>query len=130
MRGGRPAPSFGSMPTKTLPLAVATFLVERYWPGVTVAAFEDAQRRLSGSVDRLRAEGVAIGIVAATLVAGDEAAYWVVDAPSADAIELACTRAGLTVDRIVDALDLRLEHGRAMPVAGTPAEASLTPLRT
>jgi hypothetical protein len=85
---------------------VATFLVERYWPGVTLEAFTEAAGRLADSVDRLRREGAAIRTVAATLVPGDEAAYWVVEAPSIELVELACARAGVPVERIVGAFDL------------------------
>jgi hypothetical protein len=97
-------------PPEVPPIAVATFLVERYWPGVTVEAFEDAQRRLGVSVEALRREGIDIRTVTATLVPGDEAAYWVVDAPSAEVIALACQRAGMTVERIVGALELRSDR--------------------
>jgi hypothetical protein len=86
---------------------VATFLVERYWPGVTLEAFTAAAGRLRDSVDRLRREGAAIRTVAATLVPSDEAAYWIVDATSIDLIETAWERAGMGVERIVPAIELR-----------------------
>ena len=94
---------------------VATFLVERYWPDVTVGSFEEAHRELVASVEALQEEGVTIRTVAATLVPPDEAAYWIVDGPSADVIALAFERAGITVDRTVEALELRPE-GRAPAV--------------
>ena len=86
---------------------VATFLVERYWPGVTVATFTEATRRLDESVDRLRADGAAIRTVASTLVLADEAAYWVVDAISLDLVTLAFSQAGIPVERVVEAVDIR-----------------------
>jgi hypothetical protein len=86
---------------------VATFLVERYWPGVTVESFANAVVRLEGSIASLRREGVAIRTVTATLVPTDEAAYWVVDGPSAETVEMAFTRSGLQVERIVPAVELR-----------------------
>jgi hypothetical protein len=81
--------------------------VEGYWPEATVEAFTIAAERLDKSLDDLRAEGFAIRAVAAMLVPGDEAAYWVVDGPTADVVARACERAGMAVDRIVAALDLR-----------------------
>jgi hypothetical protein len=90
---------------------VQTFLIERYWPGVTVEMFTDAVHRLNESVAGLRREGIAIEAVTATLVPIDEAAYWIVDAPSADVVELACVRAKLQVERIVTALDLGRRRG-------------------
>ena len=94
-------------PTRPRVQPVATFLVERYWPGVTLEAFTAATERLRDSVDRLRREGAAIRTVAATLVPSDEAAYWIVDATSIDLIETAWQGAGMGVERIVPAIELR-----------------------
>ena len=95
---------------------VRTFLVERYWPGVTVELFTSAVQRLEGSVASLRREGVAIKAVMATLVPSDEAAYWGVDGPSAETVEMAFARSGLPVERIVPALDLG--RGRGLATSG------------
>lgn len=84
-----------------------TFLVERYWPGVTFEAFSDAARRVLEAVEELRGEGAPVRAASTTLVPGDEAVYWIVDAPSADLVEVAYQRAGVPVERIVAALDLR-----------------------
>lgn len=86
-----------------------TFLVEGYWPNARMEAFSEAARRLTESVEGLRREGFAIRTVAATLVPGDEAAYWIVDGPSAEVVALACSRAGVEVDRIVRAIELRAQ---------------------
>lgn len=86
---------------------VATFLVERYWPGVTVEAFTDAARRIDEEVERLHREGAAIRTAASTLVLADEAAYWVIDAASRDMVELAFAHAGVPVERIVEAVEVR-----------------------
>ena len=82
-----------------------TFLVERYWPGVTVDAFTDAVERVRKSTERMRGEGAAIRTISSTLVPSDEAAYWVVEAPSIDLVELAYARAGVPVERIVGAFE-------------------------
>ena len=86
---------------------VATFLVERYWPGVTVTAFAEVSRGVDECVERLRMGGASIRTVASTLVLADEAAYWVVDAASLDLVSLAFEGAGVAVERIVEAVDLR-----------------------
>ena len=86
-----------------------TFFVERFWPGVTVESFTDPVQRLNESIAGLRREGIAIEAVTATLVPIDEAAYWIVHGPSAEMVALAHARAGVSIDRIVDALDLRPE---------------------
>ena len=89
---------------------VGTFLVERYWPGVTVELFTNAVQRLEGSVANLRREGVSIETVTATLVPTDEAAYWVIDGPSAETVEMAFARSGMPVERIVAAVEVRGQH--------------------
>lgn len=86
---------------------VVTFLVERYWPGVTVESFTQATRRVDESVERLRADGASIRTVASTLVLADEAAYWVVDASSIDLVTLAFARVDIPVERVVEAVDVR-----------------------
>jgi len=78
---------------------VATFLVERYWPGVTVELFIDAVRRIDEVVARLRREGAAIRTVASTHVPDDEAAYWVVDASAVELVERVFRQAEISVDR-------------------------------
>lgn len=84
-----------------------TFLVEGYWSEATVESLTVASERLDESLNDLRAEGFAIRAVAAMLVPSDEAAYWIVDGPSADVVARAYARAGVAVERIVAALDLR-----------------------
>jgi hypothetical protein len=100
---------------------VGTFLVERYWPGVTVEAFADAVLRLEEAVAALRRDGTAIRTVGSTLVSEDEAAYWVVDAPSREAVALAWARAGVPAERIVRAIDVRPPIGATTPRPGDPA---------
>ena len=84
---------------------VSTFLVERYWPGVTEAAFTAAARRVDEGVEAMRRDGEAIRIRSSTLVPVDEAAYWVVEATSVDVVEAVYARAGLPVERIVVAVE-------------------------
>lgn len=86
---------------------IATFLVEGYWPGIGTERFAAASRRLADSVAGLRREGFVIQTVAALLVPSDEAAYWTVEAPSAELVARAWSRAGVDVDRIVRAVAFR-----------------------
>lgn len=106
---------------------VATFLVERYWPGVTVEAFVDAVSRLQDCVDSLSRDGAAVRTVASTLVPADEAVYWIVDGPSADVVAIAFARAEITLDRTVEALELRA--GRVIRAVGPGTAASDRPER-
>jgi hypothetical protein len=102
--------------------AVTTFLVEGYTPDVSVESFAEAFRRLDASLQAMRGEGFVIEAVTATLVPSDEAAYWILDASSADVVKLACARAGMRVERITDALEIR----RAARRGTTPLDATAT----
>jgi hypothetical protein len=100
---------------------------------VTLEAFTEAAGRLADSVDRLRREGAAIRTVAATLVTSDEAAYWIVDAPSIDLVEVACEQAGVGAERIVPAIELRAARrlravgpGRRVGDAASDGDAAVT----
>ena len=70
---------------------MATFLAERYWPGVTQAA-------VGLETARLRETGAR---VLETIVAdGDEVCFWYIEAGSAADVRAAFGAAGVTVDRI------------------------------
>jgi hypothetical protein len=101
---------------------LTTFLVEGYWPGAGAETFSDATRRLGDSVAELRRDGFHVQPVSATLVPSEDAAYWIVDGPSAEIVALAYARAGVAVDRIVGAIELRQSRrGRAVASIGRPA---------
>ena len=86
------------------PPSLSTFLVERYWPGVTLAAFTEAAQRIRASVDVLQSSGEPIGELVSTLVPEDEAAYWTVEAQAVRLVELAFSRAEVSYDRILAAI--------------------------
>ena len=83
---------------------MATFLVERYWPGVTPAAAEAATAALPG-------------VVATIVTAADEVCFWYVEADSAAAAEAAFAAAAIPIDRIstATALPSSAAHGPAGP---------------
>ena len=91
---------------RSSPAPLSTFLVECYWPGVTVEAFTEAAQRIRASVEDLRAEGERIVEGVSTLVPEDEAAYWTLEAPSAAVVERVFTRAGVTFERILAAIEV------------------------
>ena len=86
-------------------MPIGTFLVERYWPGVSRAAFTEAAGRIGACVDALRQEGVAIRTRSSTLVPEDEAAYWVFEAPSKEVVQAVSACAGVPFERIVVAVE-------------------------
>jgi hypothetical protein len=81
-----------------------TFLVEQYRPGITVAEFSDAARRVCALADDLTSRGRSIRYRHSTLVIDDEAAFSVLDAESMNLIEEAFARAGVRYERIVRAV--------------------------
>jgi hypothetical protein len=114
------------------PANAVTFLVEGYWPEATLESFAGATARLDASLDGLRSHshGSVLRTVAATLVPADEAAYWVVRAPSADLVATACAMAGVRVERIIEALQLRAERaGEDTGSGDRPAASGQDPKR-
>jgi hypothetical protein len=83
-----------------------TFLVEHYWPGVTPEEFRSAAERVRVSAEELSAANTEIAFLHSTLVPGDEAAFCVFRAGSMEAVVEAYARAGVTFERILDALEV------------------------
>jgi hypothetical protein len=81
---------------------VATFLVERYWPGVTPAAAEAVTAALPG-------------VVATIVTAADEVCFWYIEADSGAAAEAAFAAAAVPIDRISTATALPAAVSRAAP---------------
>lgn len=76
---------------------VATYLVERYWPGIDPASAQ-------AETDRLVAMGVR---VAETIIASaDEVCYWYVAAASVTEVERAFALARVRFDRVAPAATL------------------------
>jgi hypothetical protein len=88
--------------------ASRAFIVERYWPGATAQEFRAATERLTASVAGLAARGLEIELLHSTYVPADEAAQWVVRAPTAENIEDACATASLIYQRLLPAVDSAL----------------------
>lgn len=104
--------------------ALGTFVVEGFLPDATAMSLNRATTLLERHLASLGPEDGSARAVAATLVPSDESAYWVVVAPSAKVVALACAAAGLQVERIVAALEVRADEesrvarrGRAPPKA-------------
>ena len=87
-------------------LAMKTFLVEHYWPGVTADAFRRAAERVRASTEAMAADGTEIRFLHSTLVPDDEAGFCVFAAPSHWLVAEAYRRAGVSYERILDALDM------------------------
>ena len=81
------------------------FLVEHYWPGVTVDAFTTASGRVAAVAKDLAARGRAVRMLHATLVPQDEAAYCVIEAPGIDDVKAIYLAAGVEFERILPAVE-------------------------
>jgi hypothetical protein len=111
---------------RTATTPATTYLVEGYWPERGIDTFAAAVARLRESVAGLQREGFAIQAITATLIPGDDSALWIVDGPSADVVALAYERAGLRVERIVRAVELRASRDPGPipePAASPPADS-------
>ena len=85
---------------------MATFLVERYWPGVTAVAAQAVTALLGG----------ANVFVVETIVTGpDEVCFWYVEASSAIEITSAFESVGVPIDRISPATALPDTSGAHRP---------------
>ena len=81
-----------------------TYLVERYWPGVTSELLLEALKRGRQVIDEMSAEGPRIRDLSCTLIPGEEVVFSVYEGPSADAVRQLNQRAGIPASRIVEAI--------------------------
>ena len=80
-----------------------TYLVERYWPGVTVEEFRSALERERAVIARMSEEGACIRVVSSMLIPADEVLFSVYEAPTATVVRRLNEQAGIPFDRIVEA---------------------------
>lgn len=84
--------------------SVPTYLVERYWPGVTSELLLEALNRGRRVMEEMRVEGTNVRVVSCTLIPGEEVVFSVYEGPSAAAVCRLNERAGILVSRIVEAI--------------------------
>lgn len=83
-----------------------TYLVERYWPGVTSELLLEALERGRRVMADMQAEGTYIRDVSCTLIPGEEVVFSVYKGPSAAAVRRLNERAAIPVSRIVEAVSM------------------------
>src|SRR5262249_44008344 len=88
------------------PQPLATFLVERYWPGVSPEQLEEAVARGTRSVRAMRRRGRPIRYLRSTLIPDDETVLCLFEAASSADVAEVNRGAGMPFDRIVDAVTL------------------------
>jgi uncharacterized protein DUF4242 len=83
---------------------VPTYLVERYWPGVTSERLLEALQRGRRVMEQMRSEGTRVREISCTLIPREEVVFSVYEGPSAAAVRQLSERAGIPVSRIVEAI--------------------------
>ena len=86
--------------------STATYMVERYLPGVPLDELSAAIGRARRVAEDMTRAGIEVRHLLSTLVPAEEAMVCLFDAASADAIVEVNRRAGLPFDRVVAALVL------------------------
>jgi hypothetical protein len=86
--------------------AQRTFLVEHYRPAITIEEFRETASRMRRVADEMASSEPSIRFLHSTLVPEDETAFCVFRASSRTVVEEAYRRAGVSFERIVDALEL------------------------
>jgi Protein of unknown function (DUF4242) len=83
---------------------VPVYLVERYWPGVTIERLREALEGARRVLDDMRLEGISVRPISCTLIPAEEVVFSVYEGPSAEAVRFHNERAGLPFSRIVEAI--------------------------
>ena len=100
-------------PLGAKPAAVPVFLLECYWPDVTLGRAATAVARARSAAAAMTLGGRPVRYVNGIFVPSEESVLCVFEASSARDVAETARRAGLRADRIVAAIDLRAE--RATP---------------
>lgn len=88
--------------------AVTTYLVERYWPGVSQADLAAAVLRARRSAATMLRQGKRVRYVQATLVPDQETVLCLIEAESAELVAELNERARIPYDRIAEAVAVRM----------------------
>ena len=83
-----------------------TYLLERYWPGVTSELLLEALNRGRRVMEQMRTEGTFVRNITSILIPAEEVVFSVYDGPSAAAVRQLNDRAGIPVSRIVEAISV------------------------
>jgi hypothetical protein len=84
--------------------SVPTYLVERYWPGVTSELLLEALNRGQSVMEQMRTEGTPVRALTSILIPAEEVVFSIYEGPSAATVRQLNDRAGIPVSRIVEAV--------------------------
>jgi Protein of unknown function (DUF4242) len=82
---------------------MAEFLLEVYAARTDARAVDDAARRAREAANALASEGPCVRYVRSIFVPEDETCFYVYEADSVETVQEVARRAGLSVDRVVEA---------------------------
>jgi hypothetical protein len=80
------------------------YLVECFWPGVSIADVDELDRRVRRVAQGSRRRGVPVRYLGSLLVPGDEVVLFEFQAGSAQIVAATSARAGLPFQRVVRAM--------------------------
>jgi hypothetical protein len=83
---------------------VPTYLVERYWPGVTTDRILSALESGCRVLEQMRGEGTYIRDISCIFIPSEEVVFSLYEGPSLDAVRTFNERAAIPTSRIVDAI--------------------------
>ena len=81
-----------------------TYLVERYWPGMTSELLLEALNKGRRMMEQMSAEGTPVRDIISILIPAEEVVFSVYEGQSAAAILQLNERSGIPVSRIVEAI--------------------------
>jgi hypothetical protein len=84
---------------------MARYLAELYLPKVSSDGLRQAAVRARSAAEELSREGTPVRYVRALLLADDETCFHVYEATTAESVREAARRAGIHVERVVEALE-------------------------
>jgi hypothetical protein len=100
---------------------VPTYLVERYWPGVTTARILETLKGGCRVLEQMDLEGTCIRDIICVFIPREEVVFSLYEGPSLDAIRAFNERAAIPTSRIVEAIAVT-GHVADRPMHGTQSE--------
>jgi hypothetical protein len=85
---------------------VPTYLVERYWPGVTSELLLEALNRGQSVMEQMSTEGTPVRALTSILIPAEEVVFSIYEGPSPAAVRQLNERADIPISRIVEAVTI------------------------
>ncbi len=92
------------------------FLAELYLPRLRAGELDDAAARARAAAAAMRRDGTPVRYVRSLFVPEDETCFFLFEAPSAEAVAEASRRAGIAVERVVEAVQVGQDEPSPGPV--------------